>query len=96
VVVHAAAAVRPIQKGVAITQSRFGILVDCNHDGLDVLIAVAFERTHAPHIGEPLIHGGFSAFASYQRINFLLRNTTNIGAHKNKSRTRLQGELFET
>src|SRR4051794_21499006 len=44
VVVHPAAAVRPIQKVVAVAQSSFGVLIDRDHDRLDVLIAVALER----------------------------------------------------
>jgi hypothetical protein len=46
------AAVRPVQEVVAVAKSSFGILVDRNHDGLDVLVALALERTHAPHIGQ--------------------------------------------
>jgi hypothetical protein len=52
VVVHPAAAVRPIQKVVAVAQSSFGVLIDRDHDRLDVLIAVALERTHAANVGE--------------------------------------------
>jgi len=50
-IAHAAAAVRFVQEVVAITQSSFGVLIDCDHDRLDVLIAVALKRTHAPDIG---------------------------------------------
>jgi len=52
VVVHPAAAVGPIQKVVAITQRSFGVLVDRDHDRLNVLLAVPLKRTHAPYIGE--------------------------------------------
>jgi len=47
-----AGAVRLVQKEVAVTQRGLRILVDCDDDGLDVLVAPTFTRGQMPNFGK--------------------------------------------
>ena len=48
---------RLIQKVLAVAQRAFCILVDRQHDGLDVLVTIAFPSPYPPGIGKRLNPG---------------------------------------
>jgi hypothetical protein len=47
----AANAIGFVQKEVAVAQSRFGILIDCHDDCLDVMVTPAFAGRSLPNLG---------------------------------------------